>query len=406
MIIHGTAYIDGEFERRYIVIEGEKIKSIKKSYDGPEEVLEYDGVILPAGIDLHVHFREPGDTEKEDFFTGTKSAAMGGITTVMDMPNNRPPIETRELLDNKIEIASEKSCIDFGLYGLLGGETEKMLERTKFFKVYMSGTTGIEKSEFKDEIETVYENGGKVAFHCEDDEEFGPPADDLKGYNEHRPPESEESAIEKLSKYPEGPKRVCHISSEKGLNAARDSYTTEVTPHHLFMSEEALLEGFGKVNPPLRSQGDQFSLWEAFERDEIDILASDHAPHLDEEKKDFKDAPPGIPGVQTMYPLLLNSANMGDISVSTVIETIAENPADYLGLKKGYIKEGYDADLIITSFQAVEKIERKNLHHKVGWSPFEGFNAIFPRHVISRGEFVVKDREFVGDKGRGKYISG
>ncbi len=408
MILRGTVYVEGELRRRYIEIEDGKILSVSTSKPAGDDVIECDGVILPGGIDMHVHFRDPGMTEKEDFFTGTKSAAFGGITTVMDMPNNQPAIDDAKRLKKKIKNAGKKSCIDFGLYGLVGNDNEKMLKQTSFFKVYMAPSTDTDGSYSPDEIETILKSGGKVAFHCEDKSLFTEPGEDLAGHNRHRPVESELEAIKKLKELPSGYKHVCHATTIKSIELARKvGCTVEVTPHHLFLNEEALLGTRGKVNPPLRGSDQQFYLWEAFERGDIDILASDHAPHPESEKDtDFEKAPSGLPGVETMYPLLLNSVAYGNISLSTVVKALSERPAELLELKKGCIAEGYDADLIVADFRESENISVSRLHSKAGWSPFEGFRAIFPRHVISHGEFVVKDREFVGEKGKGEYISG
>ncbi len=408
MILRGTVYVEGELRRRYIEIEDGKILSVSTSKPAGHDVIECDGVILPGGIDMHVHFRDPGMTEKEDFFTGTKSAAFGGITTVMDMPNNQPPTDDTNRLKKKIKNVGKKSCIDFGLYGLVGKDNEKMLKQTSFFKVYMAPSTDTDGSYSPDEIEKILKSGGKVAFHCEDKSLFTEPGEDLPGHNRHRPVESELSAIKKLKELPAGNKHVCHATTIKSIGLARKvGCTVEVTPHHLFLNEEALLNTRGKVNPPLRGSDQQFYLWEAFERGDIDILASDHAPHLESEKDtDFEKAPSGLPGVETMYPLLLNSVAYGNISLSTVVKALSERPAELLELKKGRIAEGYDADLIVADFRESENISVSRLHSKAGWSPFEGFRAIFPRHVISHGEFVVKDRKFVGEKGKGEYISG
>jgi len=408
MIIKGTAYIDGNYENCYIGIEGGKIDFVKKSLTTSEKVINLEGVILPAGIDMHVHFREPGMTEKEDFYTGSVSAACGGITAIMDMPNTDPPTNTYQRLKKKIEIGEQKSVIDFGLYGLLSEEAEKMSELTDFFKVYMASSTGDQRAD-QEELNTLllkaYSQGAKVAFHCEDEDLFNEEGENLEEHNEHRPLESELKAIDELRDLPEGEKYVCHLTSKKSLDRTKEhGFLSEVTPHHLFLSEEAFLGPFGKVNPPLRKEVNRFSVWEAFERGEFDFIASDHAPHLEEEKEDFADAPSGVPGVETTYPLLLNSVSRGEIDLSTVIEKIALNPAKRLGLKRGKIKEGFDAELVNIDFRNTETIDSEKLHYKCGWSPFEGFQGIFPQNVISQGDFLVRDREFVGGKGRGEYI--
>ncbi len=408
MILKGFAYIKGGLRNRYIEFQDGKISSISPSRPSDTDIIHWDGVILPAGIDLHVHFRDPGDTIKEDFYTGTSSAAFGGITTVLDMPNTDPPTNTVERLKDKLRTAEKKACIDFGLYGLVGEDSLKMSELTTHFKVYMSSSTGVEAGYDRKTVTDLLERGCSVAFHCEDPEKFGEVGGGLPGYNVQRPAESEISAIGSLMELPEGKKRVCHVSTPESLRLARKaSCSVEVTPHHLLFNEEALLGPFGKVNPPLREIDEQYELWEAFERGEIDVLASDHAPHLMEDKDvEFRDAPAGLPGVETMYPIMLNYVSLGKISLSTLVKTIAERPGELLGLKKGRIAEGYHADLILVDFREVENIQADRLHSKAGWSPYENFRAIFPRHVISRGEFVVKDREFVGEGGRGKYVTG
>ena len=406
MIIKGSAFVNGDINQCYIGIEDGKIDFVKKSLKTTEPVKKFEGVILPGGIDIHVHFREPGMTHKEDFYTGSLSAAFGGITTYADMPNTKPPTDSVERLKEKIKLAKDKSVVDFAIYGLLNENSEEMLEHTNMFKVYMSSSTQINSSDFEEGLNAVYDRGGKVAFHCEKEDLFGPLGNNLIEHNnEHRPPESEIKAIKSLSNYRDGDKHVCHISTKDGLSEAKQrGYSTEVTPHHIYLNQEVLLDSFGKVNPPLRGQIDQMSMWESYEREEIDIVASDHAPHTKGEKRDFQDAPSGIPGVETMYPLLLNSVAVGEISLSTVVKTIAENPGKRLGVNKGKIEVGYDADLINIDFRNIEEIDVGKLHSKAGWSPFEGFNGIFPRNVISNGQLIIEEREFVGSKGRGKYI--
>ncbi|MFW6071967.1 MAG: dihydroorotase [Thermoplasmatota archaeon] len=407
MIIKGSAFVNGYINQCYIGIENGKIDFVKKSLKTTEPVKKFDGVILPGGVDIHVHFREPGMTHKEDFYSGSLSAAFGGITAYAEMPNTKPPTDNVKRLKEKIKLAESKSVVDFAIYGLVNQNAGEMLDYTDLFKVYLSSSTQINSSDFEDGLETVSKNGGKVAFHCEKEDMFGPSGNNLLEHNkEHRPPKSEIEAIKSLSRYPDVNKHVCHISTKEGLSEAKEKgYSTEVTPHHLFLNQEVLLDSLGKVNPPLRDQINQMNMWESYEREEIDILASDHAPHTKEEKKDFEEAPSGIPGVETMYPLLLNSVAVGEVSLSTVVKTLCVNPAKRLGVKKGRIEEGYDADLINIDFRDIEEINVDKLHSKAGWSPFEGFNGIFPRNVISNEELIIDERKFVGKKGRGGYIN-
>lgn len=407
MIIKGPTYIDGEIVMRYIGIDDGKISFVKRALKTTEEVFDWDGVILPAGTDMHVHFRDPGHTKKEDFFTGTLSAAHGGITTIADMPNNDPPTNSLSRLKNKISMCSKKACVDFFLYGMLSEEAEDMLTETRLFKVFLSDTTGVEKNrDLKIASKVVFDSGGLVAFHCESNELFGEPGEDLAGYNKERPKESEVRAIESLREWPKGRKHVCHITSEEGLKAAREvGAHTEVTPHHLFFTDEVILDSFGKVNPPLRGDSNHFSMWENFERGNFDVMASDHAPHLEAEKAvEFPQAPAGLPGVETTFPLMMSAVAMGRIDLTTVVDMISYRPARLLGIQKGKIEEGYDADLALFDFREIEPISSDRLHSKCGWSPYEGSPGIFPRHVICRGEFVVKNRRSTTSGGRGRYL--
>ncbi len=409
MIIKGTAYINGEFEKCYIGIKRGKIDFVKKSLKTNEEIKRFEGVILPAGTDLHVHFRDPGMTDKEDFYSGSKSAVCGGITTVMDMPNTIPPTNTYSRLKEKIKIGEKKSVIDFGLYGLLDEDVEKMKELTNFFKVFLASSTGAETigyDELTDLLQKAHADDLDVAFHCEKQKYFNElEEEDLSDHNAHRPLKSELKAIRELNDLPLKNKYICHLTAKESLKMVKEyGYIGEVTPHHLLLSEEALLGAFGKVNPPLRDDLRRYRLWEAFERDQIDIISSDHAPHLEEEKDDFGKAPCGVPGVETMYPLLLDMVARGEISISTVIESISLNPAKRLGLDKGKIEEGYRTDIIVIDFRERETIQGEKLHHKCGWTPFEGFQGIFPRTVISNGKTLVEDKRFVGKKGEGEYL--
>ncbi len=405
MIIKGTAYIDGQLEQRCIGIKNGRIEFIKKCVDKEEDVFYWDGVVLPAGTDIHVHFREPGMTHKEDFYTGSLSAAFGGITTYADMPNTEPKTSTLDSFEKKKKLAHKKSVLDYALYGYVESGASELCGETDIFKVYMSSSTGTKRSDYEDEVQKITDKGGKIAYHCETEELFRGPAEDLKTYNGSRPTESEVEAIKSLAALP-GDKHVCHVTTKKAIEAAQGhDRTNEVTPHHLFLSEDVFLGPYGKVNPPLRSQNEQIELWKAMDWGKIDIIASDHAPHLEEEKQvDFEEAPAGIPGVETMYPMMMNAVAFGKISLDTVVKAIAEKPAEFLGIKKGKIEEGYYADLAFFDFRENIAIDPKDLHSRCGWTPYNGFRAVFPQHVMSRGEFLVEDFDFAGEKGRGKYV--
>ena len=181
---------------------------------------------------------------------------------------------------------------------------------------------------------------------------------------------------------------------------ARDNeITTEVTPHHLLLDMVSGLGTRGKINPPLRSQETRSKLWEAFTRGLNDTIGSDHSPHtLDEKSEDFDEAPSGMPGVETLLPLMLMKVAKKELNISLLASRSATRPAEILGLKKGRIAKGYDGDLIAVNLRHHKKIRANNLHSKCGWTPYEGMEAIFPAITIIRGEEVARDGDITGER--------
>ncbi|RLG26122.1 dihydroorotase, partial [Methanosarcinales archaeon] len=209
---------------------------------------------------------------------------------------------------------------------------------------------------------------------------------------------------------------ICHISTEGGAGMVRNAkyvgmkVSCEVSPHHLLLSEDDMLRlgGMGKVNPPLRSHTHVQKLWEYLRRGIIDIIASDHAPHRRIEKGNVFDSPPGVPGVETMFPLMLACVKKNMIPLERVVNASSERVANIFGIPcKGKIERGYDADFGVYDMKCVGKVEGEKLHSKAGWSPFDGFDAVFPRLVVRRGEIIYDEREeggIVAEKGSGRWI--
>jgi dihydroorotase len=252
-----------------------------------------------------------------------------------------------------------------------------------------------------------------VAVHCEDDNYFKKIVPrNLYEYHISRQPLAEVKSVESALRSDLPKLHICHISTSETLDVIRkfkinSNVTTEVTPHHLFLNYKSGLENFGKVNPPLRTPDDNIALWNAFVSGEIDILASDHAPHtINEKKVDFQSAPAGMPGVETMVPLLLMKLRLNKITISRFTDAVCENPAELFALKKGKIEIGYDADIIVINMRNVKKIKYDMLHTKCCWTPFEGMDAIFPTMTMVRGNIVVEDYELVASKGIGKFVHG
>jgi dihydroorotase len=410
LVLEGRAYIRGGFEHCAIGIDDGRISSIRKTLRGDDNVDYGEFLILPGGIDLHVHFREPGLTHKEDFGTGTTSAAMGGITTVFDMPNTMPPTTTLYEYEQKVKMAAGKAFIDFGLYAALmnARETSRLAGAGASFKLYMAQTTGgldVPTDDIPGLLKELPAEYPPVVVHAENPAKFK--TTESRTLNEHnlaRPVEAESSSIDSLKAIGRN-FHITHVTSEESLKSVSSSgFTSDATPHHLLLDCAKPLGQLGKVNPPLRQPSEREAVWNAFAGGRIDILASDHAPHTEEEKSvNFADAPSGMPGVETMLPLMLRKVRSSDLRIERLINAVAERPAGLMGLNKGSIEVGRDADLVVVDSHSVTKVRGKNLHSKCGWTAFEGWEAIFPLAVYQRGNLIVDKGEVAGDT-IGEYV--
>ncbi len=287
--ISGRIYVNGEIIDGAIGIAEGKIAAVKKQIPGARDCGEH--IIIPARVDPHVHFRDPGYTHKEDFFTGTLSAAFGGVTCILDMPNTDPFVYRYSSLEEKEHIVSKKAVTDYGLFIGMRNRIldEKALKRSPGLKIFMAPTTGGIVNELDDlalqyllNIMKDYEK--PVVFHAEDSgliRDENP--NDLLGHMKNRPDIAEEKAVERLIKTKK-PLHIAHVTSKKGAELLKKKVkcqTAEVTPHHLFLTIDSDFENdaYGKVNPPLRKKGDRDALWEAMRDGRIDMVSSDHAPH-------------------------------------------------------------------------------------------------------------------------------
>jgi dihydroorotase len=300
---------------------------------------------IPASLDPHVHFRTPGFEYKEDWATGSKAALAGGVTAVIDMPNNQPPILTIDDLRQKEILVKQKAKIDyyfnFGTNGKNLEEIKKIENEDKVLglKVYLNETTGNLKIQDED-LENIFKICPKLlVFHAEQ--------------------EKVDLVISLAKKY-NRPVYFCHISLKSEIKAIKKAKTegvkiyTEVTPHHLFLTEK---DSF-KMKPSLKTKEDQEALWQGISEGIIDTIGTDHAPHLKEENA-F-----GVPGIETKLPLLLDAHNNGKISMEKIVELTSINTAKIFGIK---IKGEVEIDLDLE-----KKVENKNLFTKCGWSPWDG----------------------------------
>lgn len=425
-----------------VLIEDGKIKRIAKDLKGEnaDRIIDAkDALTLPSGIDVHVHFREPGMEHKEDWYTGSCSAAAGGITTVVDHPNTVPPTVDKKSFKKKLKLAKRKSVVDFGINGGVTESIGKLAELWElgvlaFGEIFMAESTaglGIGDDVFHEAMEQIKELGALPCIHAEDEEtrlkneallkkDFSP-----ESHSRIRSNLCEaiavKKAIDKLTELEVGG-HFCHISTMEAIGQIRNRkypvsgkglppITAEVAPHHLFLSTKdwERLGVFGKMNPPLRDRTNVKGLLNAINDGTIDMIASDHAPHREFEKEgDIKSAPAGVPGVETLMPLMLLAVKKNLIPLGRMIDLTSTAPARVFGLDKhgkGSFTAGFDADLIIVDPTDVRKINGDLLHSKAGWTPYEGMDGIFPVYTISRGE-IVWDGEVIGDKGRGAFLKG
>lgn len=422
-IANGHILLNGKLEKKNIIIENGKITEISNSSMG--ERINADGkIILPGLIDIHVHLREPGMTYKEDFRTGTMAAAAGGVTTVFDMPNTKPATTTALLLEEKRQTAAEKAIVNYGLY--MGATTENIMEikkarNTAGVKLYMGSSTGNLLVTDATAIKNFLGSGKTTIIHAEDEELMKKNSEKYK--NEHSPTihakirndEVEANAVKNaisILKSASDVKRAhfTHTSTAKSIEILKEAkkkqpVSCDATPHHLFLTYEELKKqgNFAKMNPALRGKEDVEALWKGIENGVVDCIATDHAPHTIEEKEaDYWEAPAGVPGLETMLPLLLDAANKKRITLEKVAELTSEKPAKLFGIQnKGKIAAGYDADLVITDMNKTKTVANEELFTKCGWSPFNGWKLKgWPLITIVNGEIVYNEGEITITKGR------
>ena len=435
----------GELVEASVAVESGKIVAVTLKPEGfqPDRVIDAKGkLVLPGVIDCHVHFREPGRTVKEDFKTGSSAAAVGGVTTVFDMPNTIPPTTSFEAFQAKLEAASRSSLVDFALWGGVSIETVKEVgelgkagvvgfklmtskaDQRRGAKIFTVPEDGTELLRILEEISQV---GLPLAVHSEDFrvrwvlekrlKALG--RKDWKAYFESIPGEVEASAAARLlslARFTGSRVHLVHVSSRVTLEALRWArrlgvkVTAETCPHYLLLTWEALerLGSKAKIDPPLKTRDDVEALWEAVADGTINIIASDHSPHTPEEKEaGLWEAPPGFCGVETLLPLMLSQVKEGRLSLQRLASLTAENPAKAFGLwgRKGAVQTGFDADLVLVDLEKSWVIREEKIQSKCKVTPWNGWKAEgFPALTMVRGEVVAEDGKPVGKPGWGRLV--
>jgi dihydroorotase len=358
-------------------------------------------LVIPAAVDMHVHMRGGPQAQKEDWESGTKSALAGGVTVVVDQPNTIPPVTTPETLRARVLDAQETAFCHFGINSGVTRETPLpamwsagALAFGEIFFAPSSYGEAVPLHDLSSALEEIHSLGGLATVHAE---EVTPGTDtSLASHEQHRSPEGEVQAVRAVLGANRAGCRLhfCHMSTGAAVDAVPEGVSVEATPHHLFLSREAFADtdAAAKVNPPLRSERERKELFRQWDR--IDIIASDHAPHTRVEKEQpFPEAPSGVPGVETMLPLLLASVLEKKVSLPDVIAKTSSNPAALLGIEPAGFAPGSRGDFAIFPKKAV-RIEAGSLHSRCGWTPYEGMDAVFPSLVVMGGTVVYEKGEF------------
>ena len=433
LIKNANIVTDGSIFKGDILIEGELIKEISDSISpkSPDvNIFDAEGkYILPGAIDDQVHFREPGLTRKANIETESKAAIAGGITSFIEMPNTNPQTTTIEKLDEKFEIASKKSAANYSF--MFGGTNDNLDEILKVdpkkvaaLKLFLGSSTGNMLVDDPKVLEEIFSKTKLlIAVHCEDEETIKTNFENFKKkYGDDIPikchPEirSEEACYLSSSKAIELAKKtgarlhVFHLSTGKETNLFTNKIplkdkkiTAEVCIHHLWFTDKdyATKGTFIKWNPAVKTKEDKEALWEALLDGRIDVVATDHAPHTLEEKKNvYTKAPSGGPLVQHALPAMLEMYHKGKISLEKIVEKMSHNPAILFQIeKRGYIKEGYFADLVVVDLNNPWTVNKENILYKCGWSPFEGttFKSRIT-HTFLNGTLVYNNFKFFNVK--------
>jgi dihydroorotase len=441
LIKNATIINEGLKFKGSVLIDDEKIKKIfpqivPSDFDlSDTEIVDASGLyLIPGVIDDQVHFREPGLTHKGDITTESRAAIAGGITTFMEMPNTNPQAVTQELLEEKYKRAAEVSASNYSFY--MGATNDNLDEVLKTdpkkvcgIKVFMGSSTGNMLVDDEITLSEIFKNAPTlVATHCEDEKTILKNIEIAKGrYGENVPMSrhahirsdeacyiSSSKAVELASKF-NTRLHILHLSSAKEMslfNAGKvtdKKITAEVCVHHLWFDEMDYISLGTKIkwNPSIKSKKDKEALWEALLADKIDVIATDHAPHTKEEKNNtYFKAPSGGPLVQHSLVAMLEMSRKGFISIEKVIQKMCHAPADLFRIeKRGYIREGYFADLVLIDPNQIWVVSPENILYKCGWSPFEGVefsNKVVATYINGMPAFK---NDKINDTVKGKRIS-
>ena len=428
IIKNGNCYIDGKLVKADIALSGNKIKKIGKIQLNSSKVLDAtDKVVLPGIIDTQTHFREPGSTDVEDLESGSRAAVLGGVTSLFEMPNTNPPTSNLIEFDKKLQLAKNRMHTNYAFY--FGATPDNIDQLSKLkevegccgVKLFAGSSTGKLLVDKEADIEKVISNSDRiVSIHSEDEEILRLRKKFIKKGNVHSHPEwrnaecamSSTRRVVKIAERYNKRIHVLHVSTKEEVDFLamhKKNITFETTPQHLTLYAPDCYDKLGtyaQMNPPIRKKEHYDRLWAAIKNNIVDVLGSDHAPHSKGNKnKEYPNTPSGMPGVQTIFPVMLDHVNNGKLTLVQLINLMCENPCRIFGIKnKGYIKECYDADLTIADMNKEVTIKNEMIASKCGWTPFNNHKVTgFPVGTIVNGILVMSDGKVV-EESKGKPL--
>ena len=437
LIQNATIVNEGKVFEASLLIENGVITEISDSILSTEEMIVIDAkgkYLLPGVIDTHVHFRDPGMTHKADFESESMAAVAGGVTSVVDMPNTKPQTTTKELLDDKKHIASEKSLVNYGfMLGATNANIDELLSIDKSeyaaIKLFLGSSTGNMLVNDSDVLDRLFRDAGKlIVAHCEDEEVINANTEYYKklyGDNPHpsvhakiRDEEvcyrSSEKAIGLAKKYATR-FHLAHLSTKKELELLSNDIlenkhiTAEVTPNHLWFSSEDYDVKGNKIrcNPSIKTIEDRNALMKALEEGVIDTVATDHAPHLLSEKEvPYYQSVSGMPSIQHSLLMMLELWKQGKVKIETIVDKMCHNQAVIFGIKdRGFIREGYHADLVLIDVENTTLVSNDSLLYKCKWSPVEGytFHSRIEKTFVN-GNLIYNNGKII-NKSKGNQLS-
>lgn len=381
-----------------IAVKDGRISKIAASIEqSADQIIDATGLtLIPGVIDSQVHFREPGLTHKEDIGSGSLSAAAGGVVGFLEMPNTNPSTTNIEALKTKLEIAQKTSHTHYGFFiGATADNLEELIKAQDLagccgVKIFLGSSTGsLLLYEEKKLLEIFQKVKMPIAVHSEDEELLNARIEirnRATSAHDHPVWRNEQTALSSTKKVIELAKKaarkihILHISTQEEIEFLaqnKDYCTVEVTPQHLSLQAPECYDELGtyaQMNPPIREARHREALWKALQNGVVDVIGSDHAPHTKEEKdKGYPHSPSGMPGVQTMLPLMLDHALNGKLSLSHMVQLLCHAPAQIYQLKeRGFLKEGYCADFTLVDLKAQTVLDHEQMKSRCGWTPFHG----------------------------------